>query len=47
MKTMWERISAVKDVYSDKFTQGLGILLVLFFLTFGVASLYMLLNSAA
>ena len=45
MKTMYERLRAVKNIYSDKFPQGLSILLVLFFLIFGSVSLLVLLHT--
>ena len=45
MKTIYERICAVKDVYSEHFSEGLSILLVLFFVVFGAISLYVLINS--
>ena len=47
MKTIWETLTSVKDVYSEKFPQGLIILLVLFFITFGAVSLFLLMNSPA
>jgi len=46
MKMIYERIRAVKDIYSEHFPQGLSILLMLFFLVFGAISLYFLVNSA-
>lgn len=45
MKTIYERIRAVRDVYSEHFPQGLSILLMLFFLVFGAVSLYFLIHS--
>ena len=45
MKTMYENLRAIKDFKSDKFPQGLNILLMLFFIVFGAASLFLLLNS--
>jgi hypothetical protein len=45
MKTMYERLRAVKDVYSDKFPQGLSLLMMLFFIVFGAASMFFLLNA--
>jgi len=45
MKTIYERIRAVGNVYSEHFPEGLSILLVLFFLVFGSLSLFMLLHS--
>jgi hypothetical protein len=43
MKTFYKRILAVKDVSSDEFPQGLSIVLMIFFLLFGAASLLILL----
>ncbi len=34
MKTIYERICAVRNIYSEHFPQGLSILLMLFFLVF-------------
>jgi len=45
MKTFYERIRAVKDIYSEHFPAGLSILLVMFFIVFGTISLFVLLNS--
>jgi len=45
MKTIYERIRAVKDITSEHFPQGLSILLMLFFLVFGSISLYFLIHS--
>jgi hypothetical protein len=46
MKTIYERIRAVKNVYSEHFPEGLSILLLLFFIIFGTLSLYILLHSS-
>ena len=45
MKTIYQRIRAVKNVSSEHFPQGLSIVLMLFFLVFGAISLYFLINS--
>ena len=45
MKTIYERIRAVKNVYSEHFPEGLSILLILFFIVFGTISLLILLHS--
>jgi hypothetical protein len=45
MKAIYERIRAVRDIYSDYFPQGLSILLMLFFLLFGAVSLFILIQS--
>lgn len=47
MKKVYENISAVKNVYSEKFPQALSILLILFFVVFGTASLFLLINIPA
>jgi len=46
MKTIYERIRAVRNIYSEHFPEGLSILLVLFFIVFGTLSLYVLLHSS-
>lgn len=43
MKTFYNRIRAVRNVASEDFPQGLSILLILFFLLFGTASMFLLL----
>lgn len=43
MKTLYKRILAVKDVSSPDFPQGLSIVLMIFFLLFGAASMLILL----
>jgi hypothetical protein len=43
MKTLYKRILAVRNVSSEDFPQGLSILLMIFFLLFGTASLFLLL----
>jgi hypothetical protein len=43
MKTIYKRILAVRDVTSDEFPQGLSIVLMIFFLLFGAASMFFLL----
>jgi hypothetical protein len=43
MKTIYKRILAVRDVKSDEFPQGLSIVMMIFFLLFGVASMFLLL----
>jgi hypothetical protein len=43
MKTMYERLRALGNVYSDKFPQGISFVLIVFFILFGTASLVMLL----
>lgn len=45
MKAIYERIRAVGNIYSEYFPQGLSILLILFFLLFGVISLFILIQS--
>jgi hypothetical protein len=47
MKTMLERLGVTKDAPFADFKKGTAILMILFFLTFGAASLIVLLNSAA
>ncbi len=43
MKTIYNRLRAIRDVSSEDFPKGLSLLLVLFFLVFGAASLLLLL----
>jgi hypothetical protein len=43
MKAFYKRILAVRNVSSDEFPQALSILLVIFFLIFGTASMFLLL----
>jgi len=45
MKTMYERLRSIQNFYSEKFPQGLSLALILFFIVFGAASLFMLLNT--
>ena len=47
MKAMLERLGVAGNVPFEKFRTNTAILLIIFFLMFGAASLYMLLNSAA
>ena len=47
MKTVLERLGVAEDVPLDKFRKSTAILMILFFLMFGAASLIVLLNSAA
>ena len=47
MKTVLERLGIAKDAPFEKFKKSTAILMILFFLTFGAASLMILLNSAA
>jgi hypothetical protein len=47
MKTLYERIRAVSNFYSEYYPQGLSILLMVFFLVFGAVSLFFLLQSPA
>ena len=42
-----ERFGVAENVPLEKFRKGTAILMILFFLMFGTASLYVLLNSAA
>jgi hypothetical protein len=43
MKTLYKHIRAVRNVSSDEFPQALSILLLIFFLVFGTACMFMLL----
>jgi hypothetical protein len=47
MKKIYERIHAVRNVYSEHFPEGLSILLVLLFIVFGAISLHILIHSPA
>ena len=47
MKTVLERLGVTKDASLERFRMGAAILMILFFLTFGAASLMILINSAA
>jgi hypothetical protein len=47
MKTVLARLGVADNVPLEKFKKGTAILMILFFLVFGVASLFVLLNSAA
>ena len=43
MKTIYKRILAVRNVASEDFPQGLSIVMMIFFILFGAASMLMLL----
>jgi hypothetical protein len=43
MKTLYKRILAVRNVSSEEFPQGLSIVMIIFFLLFGAASMFLLL----
>jgi hypothetical protein len=43
MKTLYKRILAVRNVSSEDFPQGLSLLMLIFFLLFGTASMFLLL----
>lgn len=47
MKTVLERLGVAENVPLEKFKKGTAILMILFFLMFGTASLFVLINSAA
>lgn len=47
MKTVLERLGVAHDAPLDRFKKGTAILMILFFLMFGAASLLVLLNSPA
>ena len=47
MKTVLQRLGVTKDAPLEKFRTATAILMILFFLTFGAASLMILINSAA
>ena len=47
MKTVLERLGVAGNASFEDFRRGTAILMILFFLTFGTASLMILLNSAA
>jgi hypothetical protein len=47
MKTVFERLGVAGNVPLEKFKKGTAILMILFFLIFGAASLFILINSAA
>ena len=47
MKTVMERLGVAKDGPLEDFRKGTSVLMILFFLIFGAASLLVLLNSAA
>jgi hypothetical protein len=47
MKTVLERLGVAGDAPLERFKKGTAILMILFFLMFGAASLLVLLNSAA
>lgn len=47
MKKVFERLGVAKNASFENFRKGSTILMILFFLTFGIASLFILLNSAA
>lgn len=47
MKSVLERIGVAGNVPFERFKNSTAIILIVFFLAFGTASLYMLLNSAA
>ena len=47
MKTVLERLGVADNVSLEEFKKGTAILMILFFLVFGAASLFILLNSAA
>jgi hypothetical protein len=47
MKTVLERLGVVDNDSLEKFKTGTAILMILFFLMFGAASLFVLINSAA
>jgi hypothetical protein len=43
MKTLYKRILAVRNVSSEEFPQGLALVMIIFFLVFGTASMFLLL----
>jgi hypothetical protein len=43
MKTLVKRIRAIRNVASEDFPQALSIILMIFFLLFGTASMFLLL----
>lgn len=47
MKTVLDRLGVANDAPLDRYRKGTAILMILFFLMFGTASLFVLLNSAA
>jgi hypothetical protein len=47
MKTVLARLGVADNVPLEKFKKGTAILMILFFLVFGAASLFVLINSAA
>ena len=47
MKSVLERIGVAGEVPFEKFKNNTAVLLIMFFIAFGAASLYLLLNSAA
>ncbi len=47
MQTVFERLGVAGNVPLEKFKKGTAILMILFFLIFGAASLFMLINSPA
>ena len=47
MKTVLVKLGVADNVPMEQFRKGTAILMILFFLVFGAASLFVLLNSAA
>ena len=47
MKTVLAKLGVADNAPLEKFRKGTAILMILFFLIFGAASLFVLLNSAA
>ena len=47
MKTVLERLGVADNSPLENFRKGTAILMILFFLMFGAASLFILINSAA
>jgi hypothetical protein len=47
MKTVLERLGISEDASLEQLRSGTALLMILFFITFGAASLLILLNSAA
>ena len=47
MKSVWERLGVAENTPLEKVRKSTAILMILFFLVFGAASLFLLINSAA
>jgi|GEM_PF-6051694 len=46
MKTLYKKLTGLKNLYSNDHSKRIPLLMLIFFIFFGIISLYLLLNTA-